>query len=188
MYQYKLTWSEVNEETVPKETREIDNIKAGDRFYCKKTVVMEGDGMIAYTKGKTYVSEKDGCITDDKGLIEHWWDDERWPDFFIPTPHPVEKCSCDMCKEAKDKDYFDTVREEYSKQYVENPDHYNSHPSNIECIQITEHYNFCIGNAIKYLWRNGLKSEKGKTDKYKQIEDLQKAIWYIAREIERLQK
>lgn len=42
---------------------------------------------------------------------------------------------------------------------VNNPKHYTSHPSGIECIEISKHYNFCIGNAIKYLWRNGLKQE-----------------------------
>lgn len=113
-YQYKLTWSEVDDETVPQETGEIDNIKKGDRFYCKKTVVMHLDNDIAYTEGKTYVSEKDGCITNDQGLIEHLWDGERWPDFFIPAPHPVEKCSCDKCKQFKEtKDYFQSMQEEY---------------------------------------------------------------------------
>lgn len=66
---------------------------------------------------------------------------------------------------------------------VNNPTHYNSHPSGIECITIAEHHNFCIGNAIKYLWRAGL---KGDGDNNKHIEDLKKAVWYIEREIERL--
>jgi len=60
---------------------------------------------------------------------------------------------------------------------VNHPSHYTSHPSGVECIDITEHFNFNLGNAIKYVWRAGL---KGKT-----IEDLEKAIWYIQREIER---
>lgn len=58
-----------------------------------------------------------------------------------------------------------------------NPKHYTQHPSGIECIQITEHLNFCLGNAIKYIWRAGLKGDA--------IEDLQKAKWYIEREIKR---
>ena len=62
---------------------------------------------------------------------------------------------------------------------VHHPKHYTSHPSGIECIQITEHHNFCIGNAIKYLWRAGLKGSS-------EVEDLQKAIWYINREIQRI--
>ena len=58
---------------------------------------------------------------------------------------------------------------------VNHPKHYTSHPSGIECIQITEHMGFCLGNAIKYLWRSDLKGSN--------IEDLKKAIWYIEREI-----
>lgn len=65
---------------------------------------------------------------------------------------------------------------------VNRPSHYTSHPSGIECIQITEHMNFCIGNAFKYMWRAGLK------DSNAEIEDLEKAIWYIQREIERIKK
>jgi hypothetical protein len=61
---------------------------------------------------------------------------------------------------------------------VSNPTHYTSDPSGIECLQITRHRNFNIGNAIKYLWRAGLKDEH--------IEDLRKAIFYIEDEIERL--
>jgi len=63
---------------------------------------------------------------------------------------------------------------------VNHPPHYGSHPSGVECIVITEHYNFNVGNAIKYLWRAGLK------DGVDPIEDLRKAAWYVNREIERL--
>jgi hypothetical protein len=59
-----------------------------------------------------------------------------------------------------------------------NPPHYQAHPSGIECIQITEHMNFCLGNAVKYIWRAGLKNNA--------IEDLRKARWYIDREIARI--
>jgi len=62
---------------------------------------------------------------------------------------------------------------------VNHPSHYLSHPSGLECIQVTEHMNFCLGNAVKYIWRAGLKSNSA-------IEDLQKACWYLEREIERL--
>lgn len=60
---------------------------------------------------------------------------------------------------------------------VNHPKHYTSHPSGVECIAITEHMGFNIGNAIKYLWRA---DEKGNA-----MEDLQKAAWYIQREISR---
>lgn len=61
---------------------------------------------------------------------------------------------------------------------VNHPSHYRAHASGVECIKITEHFNFCLGNAIKYIWRHG---EKGKA-----LEDLQKARWYLDREISRL--
>ncbi len=60
--------------------------------------------------------------------------------------------------------------------------HYTTHPSGLECINITKHYNFCVGNAIKYLWRAGLKG-----DKTNEIEDLKKAIWYIQQQIKDLE-
>lgn len=72
------------------------------------------------------------------------------------------------------------------KDNINHPSHYTSHPSGIECIDIAEHHDFCIGNTIKYLWRAGLKSEDGISKKEKQIEDLKKAIWYIKREIKHL--
>ena len=58
---------------------------------------------------------------------------------------------------------------------VSNPEHYNNHPSGIECIQVAEHMGFNLGNAIKYIWRA---DEKGAD-----IQDLEKAAWYINREI-----
>lgn len=64
---------------------------------------------------------------------------------------------------------------------VNNPAHYTSHPSGVECIEVTEHFTFCIGNAIKYLWRAGLKTDDP-------LEDLRKAHWYIGREISRIEQ
>lgn len=71
---------------------------------------------------------------------------------------------------------------------VNHPAHYTSDPSGVECIQVTRHRNFSIGNAIKYLWRAGLKKDASKADIVKQVEDLNKAIFYIKDEIERLQE
>jgi hypothetical protein len=70
---------------------------------------------------------------------------------------------------------------------VNHPKHYCSHPSGIECIAVARHYDFAIGNAMKYLWRHGLKNEEGKDDIDKSIEDLEKAIWYIRDEIQMLE-
>lgn len=63
---------------------------------------------------------------------------------------------------------------------VNHPKHYTTHPSGVECITITRHMTFNLGNAIKYIWRCG--------DKGKPIEDLEKAIWYLQDEIKRLRK
>lgn len=63
---------------------------------------------------------------------------------------------------------------------VNHPSHYTSHPSGVECITVTEHMTFNLGNAVKYIWRAG---EKGSL-----VEDLQKAQWYITREIGRVQR
>jgi hypothetical protein len=71
---------------------------------------------------------------------------------------------------------------------VNSPKHYTSHPSGVECIEITQHYNFTIGNAIKYLWRQGLKDEASIDPVQKQIEDLNKAVWYIQKEIQNLKE
>ena len=84
-------------------------------------------------------------------------------------------------------DYFNEADILVEHDSVNHPKHYTQHPSGVECIQVTEHYNFCVGNAIKYLWRAGLKSEANLDSKQKQIEDLNKAIWYIRREIENLE-
>lgn len=61
--------------------------------------------------------------------------------------------------------------------FINHPPHYTKHPSGVECITITEHMGFNIGNAIKYLWRA---DEKGAA-----LDDLRKAIWYINREIDK---
>ena len=68
---------------------------------------------------------------------------------------------------------------------VNHPKHYTSSPARctcgqpIECIQITEHMSFTVGNAVKYLWRADLKGG---------VEDLRKAVFYLQREIQRREK
>ena len=63
---------------------------------------------------------------------------------------------------------------------VNHPQHYTQHPSGVECIQITEHMGFNLGNAVKYIWRADLKHDA--------IEDMEKAVWYIQREIQKRKK
>lgn len=66
------------------------------------------------------------------------------------------------------------------REYVENPSHYNS--GKIEVIDFIEDQKlgFCLGNVIKYV------SRAGKKDSSKIIEDLEKAKWYLEREIKNL--
>lgn len=75
--------------------------------------------------------------------------------------------------------YIESVARKAEPDLINHPPHYTAHPSGVECIQIVEHLNFNIGNAIKYLWRAGLK-EGVSTET-----DLRKAAWYINRELER---
>lgn len=70
------------------------------------------------------------------------------------------------------KEWVDVKQED---DVVNKPKHYIEHPSGIECIQVTEHMGFNLGNAVKYIWRCDLKKDA--------IEDLKKAKWYIEREI-----
>lgn len=63
---------------------------------------------------------------------------------------------------------------------VDHPEHYNTNPSGIECIDVVRHMNFNRGNAIKYIWRAGSKNDE--------IEDLKKAIWYLQDEVKRLER
>lgn len=63
---------------------------------------------------------------------------------------------------------------------VNHPAHYTQHPSGVECIEVTRWMNFNLGNAIKYIWRAGLKGGVN-------LDDLRKAIWYLNDEIMRLE-
>ena len=67
------------------------------------------------------------------------------------------------------------------KDLVNHPPHYCNHPSKIECIDIVKHHDFCIGNAIKYLWRCGLKENNS------EVQDLKKAVFYINQKIKDLE-
>lgn len=63
---------------------------------------------------------------------------------------------------------------------VEYPAHYTWLPNGIEVIDITENFNFTLGNALKYIMRSGRKGA--------QVEDLRKAVWYLQREIARIER
>ena len=76
-------------------------------------------------------------------------------------------------------DRFEIVQDVTPQIDAINPPHYREHPSGVECIQVAEHMSFCIGNAVKYLWRAGKKGDA--------VQDLRKAVWYLEREIKRLE-
>ena len=78
------------------------------------------------------------------------------------------------------KEFASQIELKQDHDPVNKPSHYVNHPSGIECIQITEHMGFCLGNAVKYIWRADLKNDA--------IEDLKKAQWYLNREIEKREK
>ena len=71
-----------------------------------------------------------------------------------------------------------------SDDNVNHPLHYNNSPARctcgrrLECIDVTRHMNFNIGNAIKYLWRF---RDKGG------LEDLKKARWYLDDQIKQIE-
>ncbi len=77
---------------------------------------------------------------------------------------------CRACarKIAREDGFIDEKRdtlvikeeEKPSHDPVNRPSHYNSHPSGVECIEITRHYSCMVGSAIKYLWRAGLKKSQ----------------------------
>lgn len=65
---------------------------------------------------------------------------------------------------------------------VSHPSHYAKGWSNgAEVIDLTEHLSFCAGNVVKYVCRAGRK------DPDKHVEDLEKARWYLDREIARVE-
>jgi len=128
------------------------------------------------------------------------------------TKYQKSKLKLGICKDSIDvsKDILKTPLIQYAfisekpsinVDAVNHPKHYTSDPSGVEAIAICRHRNFNVGNAIKYLWRAGLKDRVEITEKpqealefcrrsikhsNKQIEDLNKAIWYIKDEIKRL--
>ena len=85
------------------------------------------------------------------------------------TIHPIKRGDTDNDKLKKQDDI------------IEHPAHYTQ---GIECMDYIESHklNYARGNIIKYVTRAGLK------DASKEVEDLEKARWYLDREIERVKK
>jgi hypothetical protein len=74
-----------------------------------------------------------------------------------------------------------TTQSEDPNERVDHPRHYNQHPSGVECIELIEHLPTNLGNAVKYIWRCGLKATETP------LRDLQSAYWYTNRELERIE-
>jgi hypothetical protein len=68
---------------------------------------------------------------------------------------------------------------------VNHPPHYADVIPGVECIEIARQFNFNCGNLIKYIWRAGVKGEAGIGLLQKELEDLNKAKFYLEDEIKR---
>jgi hypothetical protein len=109
----------------------------------------------------------------DKGIhpCNHCFQFDRW----VPRDLYIREAAKPLSEAIKE--WVDVKEED---DIVNKPKHYTEHPSGIECIQVTEHMGFNLGNAIKYIWRCDLKKDA--------IEDLKKAKWYIDREIDKRER
>lgn len=128
------------------------SFNVGDRVHCHRTglnaFVQDICRMLGSNRVQVVVYNEDGyhvCDADDLSLLTQ-----------MGTASTVEPMKPDV------------------QDPINHPTHYTSHPSGVECITITEHMSFLLGNAMKYIWRADLKGG---------VEDLKKAVWYVEREI-----
>mgnify|MGYP004516929831 FL=1 len=144
-------------------------IKKGEKYICTNDMYMEGEVYKPiYKKGKVYQSNVDDSLVDECNDTHFWLDEELFKKLFKKYSSPTKNSSDDR---------------------VNHPSHYTwlKKLCGIEVIDITRHMNFNLGNVIKYVLRSGHKSEEGMSDKQKRIEDLEKAIFYLNDEINRLE-
>lgn len=119
------------------------------------------------------------CMYQDAGCSD---DARPCPDcgFPICERHMPEHLHAHNQREALVGDFYEQrIREASVPDPINHPAHYTSHPSGVECIQITEHMDFLTGNAMKYLWRAGQKEGASR------LEDLKKCAWYVQRAIQK---
>lgn len=100
----------------------------------------------------------------------------------VPKLLEMEKTIAETQQDEFDEIQKAVLRKINNEERVNHPKHYQ-HPSGIECITVARHHDFNTGNALKYLFRAGLKQEQGISPTDKQIEDLQKAVFYLNDEI-----
>lgn len=119
-------------------------------------------------------ANRDGSITYTERYDRKYYDAHPHKEFHFATPvhlHlPEEWVEVSELDGQLEVDMGDILPD-----MVNNPSHYTSHPSGIECIEITRFMSFNLGNALKYIWRCDLKKDA--------IEDLKKAIFYLNDEI-----
>lgn len=108
------------------------------------------------------------------------FDPGQWP-MCVECQQVCNECTCPPVLAQADSGGFlaEAVVQSVGAEHdpVNHPKHYLSHPSGVECLEITRHMNFNIGNVIKYIWRCD--------DKGAEIEDLEKAAFYLNDEIQR---
>lgn len=178
MWDYKLLWSRKMKEYLVErggkyELVEAYHLDGGVEIpegAIAATVNGKADDLLFWREHETHYcfnpEDTDGWFVGADKMEEYlsYWSDSK----IIWQRNPSLN---DQCAE------IEKVRQDSN---VNNPKHYTSHPSGIECIEITRHHDFAIGNAIKYLWRAGLK------DSDNEIQDLEKAAWYIQDKIKQL--
>lgn len=123
-----------------------------------------------------------GVIGEEEYLDEDCSDEEYSEYEFGDVEDDEEYCFSKELARVLNGEYTSNINFDGNNKedLVNNPSHYNSDPSGVKCIEITRHRNNNIGNVIKYVWRNGLKD--GNSD----VQDLEKAAWYLNDEIQRL--
>lgn len=139
-------------------------IKKGNEFECIKPVIMDDNPLdVAYTEGELYISEYDGCITDNQNNKRHYLNDKEVAIYFKKVNTSPNK----------------------QKEMINHPSHYKN--NKYECIDVMldvfgkeKVLAFCELNAFKYQWRANFKG----TD----IQDKKKAEWYLNKYIELKEK
>lgn len=160
--------------------------KAGARMFKNSEILGLGDvpvtqaiGVRTFARGDAVFHEKFRHGTVDYAKPNGFYE-VIFSDYGIETvlgSHLVDSKFPEITPDLEDEVHADLVAE---NDVINSPAHYTAYP--VEVIELTEHMNFCRGNAVKYISRAGLK------DPAKEVEDLRKAVWYLEREISRVEQ
>lgn len=168
----------------------VDHIEPGGKKLYAKPVPGEVNTCIEEFKYCPYMIVHHAIIGE-RGMLEndevlYVFDTYAVPTVsYFPNYSVIDGEDLDMSKISCTKEELDAKTggpADKTQEAVDHPSHYNT--GKIEVIDYIDdqQLNFSLGNAVKYI------SRAGKKDKHKQIEDLEKAVWYINHEIERLKK